>query len=94
MYKPKEYCTQPRDEGQTCFDCSLCNYGRDCMNIPIEPDSETKDEKRRLMIKKAFDSLKCWRDQYSLFKEFTPLFEAIDNIKIEPDSETKTEDGK
>lgn len=32
----KEYCVQ--NDGD-CATCSLVNYGRDCMNRPIEADS-------------------------------------------------------
>ena len=38
----KEYCTQ--NNGR-CETCSLTNYGRDCMNVPIVmPDEEKREE--------------------------------------------------
>jgi len=36
-----EYCTQ---NGGDCQTCSLVNYGRDCMNNPVEKENEPQDE--------------------------------------------------
>jgi len=33
MAKKKSYCTQ---NGGDCKTCSLVNYGRDCMNVPLK----------------------------------------------------------
>ena len=41
-WKPRPYCVQPRDAGESCETCSLVNYGRDCRNRPI---SELAGEK-------------------------------------------------
>ena len=38
-YRPRKYCTQPRQAGEGCESCSLTNYGRDCQNNPIEDGS-------------------------------------------------------
>ena len=38
-YLPRPYCTQPRKIGETCWGCSLVNYGQDCMNNPVAPPS-------------------------------------------------------
>lgn len=37
-YLPRPYCTQPRKIGDTCWGCSLVNYGRDCLNNPVAPE--------------------------------------------------------
>jgi len=37
----KSYCTQ--NDGD-CETCSLVNYRRDCMNIPIDQDEEPEEE--------------------------------------------------
>ena len=40
IFHLKKYCTQ--NDG-VCEDCSLVNYGRDCMNNPIEePEQDTR----------------------------------------------------
>jgi hypothetical protein len=37
----KDYCTQ--NDGD-CSTCSLVNYGRDCMNNPIEKEGDEIEE--------------------------------------------------
>lgn len=40
-----EYCTQ---NGGDCSTCSLVNYGRDCMNNPVQNEGEQQDEKTEI----------------------------------------------
>jgi len=47
QWKPQEYCTQPREEGEGCETCSLSNYGRDCYNNPITEQAEDEAELER-----------------------------------------------
>ena len=37
----KDYCTQ--NDGD-CSTCSLVNYGRDCMNVPVEPEPVSDED--------------------------------------------------
>lgn len=55
MTKKPDYCIYANNE--SCLECSLVNYGRDCMNNPIGPGrpAMSPDEKRKPRSFKASD---------------------------------------